>query len=95
MSDNEPTTTVNHFKGDRTKFASVAVDAPIQSAPEPSFHYYPDRFAAAAKEAEERANSQAAETYQILQVLVSFHPTFDNPQQPFPTRAVKRRFLYA
>jgi hypothetical protein len=73
----------NVFKGDRTQFGAVNIDAPIQDGREPSCHYYSEPFAAAAKRADERGDVQGAETYRFLQAIVSFHPSFDTPQEPF------------
>ncbi len=73
----------NWFKGDSASFGEVDIDGPIQSAREASCHYYVEPYAKAAKEAEDQGKMQVARTYGFLQTLVSFHPTFDRPEDPY------------
>ncbi len=71
------------FKGDSSLIGAADIEAPIRGVSEPSCHYYSEPFSEAAKRAEETGHQQLAATYRFLQVLVSFHPSFDNPEQPF------------
>jgi hypothetical protein len=71
------------FKGDISKLGNVDIEAPIRTGREPSCHYYSEPFAEAAKRAEDSGDQQSAATYRFLQVLVSFHPSFDNSEKPY------------
>ena len=73
----------SYFKGDLTLIGGVDVDAPIRDVKEPSCEYYSGPFGIAAQQAEECGDIQQAATYRFLQAVVSFHLSFDTPQQPY------------
>jgi len=71
------------FKGDKSLLATVDVDVPLAQAERPCCDYYMTAYGKAAQQAEENSDANLAATYRFLQVLVSFHPSFDTPDQPF------------
>jgi hypothetical protein len=71
------------FKGDSALLASADVDGPLAQADRPCCDYYMAAYGKAAQQAEEKGDANLAATYRFLQVLVSFHPSFDTPDQPF------------
>jgi hypothetical protein len=73
----------NVFKGDATQLAGVDIDLPLASAKALTCEYFLEPLGKAAKEAEEKNETQKAAVYRFLQVIVGFHPSFDTPSQPF------------
>jgi hypothetical protein len=73
----------NVFMGDPTKLSEVDIDAPAAKAKAATCEYYPDHYSKAAKGAEERGEKQKAGVYRFVQVICTFHPSFDTPAQPF------------
>jgi hypothetical protein len=71
------------FKGDIALLGGVNVDGPLAQAERPRCEYYMTSYGKAAQQAEERNDANLAATYRFLQVLVSFHLSFDTPDQPF------------
>jgi Domain of unknown function (DUF4209) len=76
-------TSGNVFTGDSTQLASIDIDSPLAKAKAPSCEYYIEHYGQAAKEAEGKGEAQKAAVYLFLQSIVSFHPSFDTPAQPF------------
>jgi hypothetical protein len=73
----------NVFRGDASQVAGIDIDSPLSNSQKLACEYYLEPYGKAAKEAEERSETQKAAVYRFLQVIVGFHPSFDNPSQPF------------
>jgi len=71
------------FKGNLTKIGAVDIEAPLATAKTPCCDYYTSQYAKAAQIAEEKKDDVAASVYIFLQIITSFHPSFDTPHQPF------------
>src|SRR5438034_306350 len=73
----------NVFKGAVNQLTGVTIDAPLAQAKALTPEYYAGPYGNAATEAEEKGETQKAAIYRFLQVITSFHPSFDTPAQPF------------
>lgn len=73
----------NVFKGDATQLAGVDIDSPLVKLNARTCEYYTEPYGYAAKDAENKGETQKAAVYRFLQVIVGFHPSFDTPAQPF------------
>jgi hypothetical protein len=73
----------NVFKDDRMLIANVDVDGPLASPKTPCCDYYSTVYATAAQQALACGEANNGAVYAFLHALVSFHPSFDTPPQPF------------
>lgn len=71
------------FKGDLAKIGAVDIEAPLATAKTSCCDYYTSQYAKAAQIAEEKNDDVTASVYIFLQIITSFHPSFDTPHQPF------------
>ena len=73
----------NIFKGDRSQIANVDVDGPLANAEARGCEFYTSVYRAAENDADKTGHPDVAEVYRFLQIIASFHPSFDTPEQPF------------
>lgn len=78
MNDSE-----NVFEGDVSLITGIDIDSPLSTTQTPICEYYMDCYAKAAKQAEEKGDSQRAAVFRFLQTISSFGLSFDTPSAPF------------
>lgn len=77
----------NLFTGELQKINDVDVDAPIANLKDRCCEHYMFPYFEAAKKANEDGDEAAFEVYRLLGTILSFHPNFDFPENPYEPHA--------
>jgi len=73
----------NLFNGTLESLAGVELEQPLSNAKAPCCEYYHSRYMEARKKAGDEGQASTAAVYTFLEILTSFHPSFDTPEKPY------------